>query len=86
MLFRVFSSGITNPTCTSKLSAWNVPAATKTILSLKPICELAVTKASYKRGRDKSDNQNNRIKYKNFSTYETKQMESPEVIRQKSMS
>jgi len=62
MLFRVFSSGITNPTCTSKLSAWNVPAATKTILSLKPICELAVTKASYKRGRDKSDNQNNRIK------------------------
>jgi len=59
MLFRVEAaifSGITKPTCTSKLSAWNVPVPTKTLLSLKPICELTVTKSNYKKRRDKSEN------------------------------
>ena len=86
MLFRVeaaFSSGITKPTCTSKLSTWNVPAPTKTILSLKPICEYTVSKSNYKNGRDKSENDKNRLTYKSYSPYEEKPMESPEMMRQK---
>ena len=86
MLFRVeaaVSSGVTKPTCTSKLSAWNVPAATKSLLSVKPISELAVVRATYRKRKGTSENGPNCIAYKNFSPYETEEMENPESMRKK---
>ena len=86
MLFRVeaaVSSGITKPTCTSKLSAWNVPAATKSLLSIKPISEPSVVKASYRKRKGTSENEPNYIAHKHFSPYETKEIENPESMRQK---
>jgi hypothetical protein len=58
MLFRVeaaVSSGITKPTCTSKLCEWNVPKATKDILELKPIREIAFVKDHYKKRNHKEE-------------------------------
>jgi len=78
MLFRVeaaVASGFTKPTCTSKLSAWNVPAATKSILALQPISELTFTKKTYLTGST-STRIDNRIAYKKFSPNESIPMES----------
>ncbi|XP_028407527.1 uncharacterized protein LOC114530141 [Dendronephthya gigantea] len=86
MLFRIeaaVSSGVTKPTCTSKLSTWNVPAATKSLLSIKPIGELTVVKASYRKRKGTSENEPNCTAYKNFSPYETKEVENPESMRKK---
>lgn len=70
MLFRVeaaVSSGITKPTCTSLLSAWNVPVATKSIL--KPIKEITFAKTTYKK-RNTTENDLHRTAYANLSPNE----------------
>ena len=77
------SSGVTKPTCTIKLSAWNVPAATKSLLSIKPISELSVVRATNRKRKGTSENESNCIAYKKFSTCEMEKIENPESMRKK---
>lgn len=84
MLFRVeaaVSAGVTKPTCTSRLSKWNVPTGTKTVLEMKPIKELTFSKHNYFKGRDSTNNDLNRIAYNSFTPNENIPLESPDALR-----
>ena len=89
MLFRIeaaVSSGVTKPTCTSRLAAWNVPSGSKTVLDMKPICELEFLKHTYRKRANVEETQQNRTIYNAFSpSYESdlKKISSGGIIRQK---
>ena len=85
MLFRVeaaVSSGITKPTCTSKLSVWNVPAPTKTLLTIKPMRELIFSKSHCKKRKTVSEARENQEALQAFCTY-YKKLEKEEQTREK---
>ena len=85
MLFRVeaaVSSGITKPTCTSKLSVWNVPAPTKTLLTIKPMRELIFSKSHYKKRKTVSEARENQEALQAFCPY-YKKLDKEEQMREK---
>ena len=85
MLFRVeaaVSSGLTKPTCTGKLCAWNVPKGSKTQLVMKPLKQLVFSTSTYRKKGDKNERKQNQDALQKYNAYHF-EMDSDENMRQK---